>query len=121
MFTSTDTLFKYMTMKRTATMLLAALLTTAMPLRAQQFSLPHGLYHQLTTLRLTPNDPDAQVYYTLDCSEPTAESLPYTSPIVLSKTTVVRAVEVKDGQPLGRSVTQTYVFAKSVIEQPAEP
>ena len=121
MFTSTDTLFKYMTMKRTATMLLAALLTTAMPLRAQQFSLPHGLYSQLTTLRLTPNNPDAQVYYTLDCSEPTAESLPYTSPIVLSKTTVVRAVEVKDGQPLGRSVTQTYVFAKSVIEQPAEP
>lgn len=88
---------------------------------AQQFSKPHGIYSQLTTLAITPSDGQAEIRYTLDGSEPTMASPLYEKPLILNKTTVVRAAEVR-GDSICRPVaTSTYVFPQSVLSQPNDP
>lgn len=59
-------------------------------------SLAPGLYDEGLSLELSVSD-GSQIYYTTDCTEPSASSTPYTGPIQLSSTTVVRAVAVKEG------------------------
>ena len=39
----------------------------------------------------------ASIFYTLDGSTPTDQSLEYEGPITLSETTVVKAIAIKDG------------------------
>jgi hypothetical protein len=40
----------------------------------------------------------AEIHYTTDGSQPTAQSTLYTAPITLSETTVVKAIAIKDGK-----------------------
>ena len=40
----------------------------------------------------------AEIHYTTDGTQPTAQSTLYTAPITLSETTVVKAIAIKDGQ-----------------------
>ncbi|MFA8298748.1 MAG: GH92 family glycosyl hydrolase [Hyphomicrobiales bacterium] len=39
---------------------------------------------------------DAKYYYTIDGSEPTTESIPYTNPIKIDKTTILKAIAVRN-------------------------
>lgn len=87
-----------------------------------QFSKPHGLYNTASVIvSLTPQDPDAEVRFTTDCSEPTAQSSRYTSPLKFTKSTVVRAVEVKGGEVTSPVSTASYIFVNSVLSQPNNP
>lgn len=64
-------------------------------------------------LQLSPQkgSPEGTVVrYTLDGSEPTAGSPVYTSPIIIDKTTTVRAKSFYDGYLSVRSATQSYIF-----------
>ncbi len=88
---------------------------------ALETSLPHGIVTKLTTLRLTASSDNVEIRYTLDGSMPTASSQLYTKPIVLSKTTVLRAVEMAAGEPMGSVLTATYIFPQSVLHQSNEP
>ena len=101
-----------------ATLVIAALHAVAQP----QFNREHGIYAEdLIRVTITPGTPGAEVRYTLDCSTPTAASTLYTTPVVVSGTTVLRAVDVKDGRPCSDVTTATYVFPASVLNQSNTP
>ena len=108
-------------MKRIITGALVALM--ALTVMAQpKFSEPHGLYDVTSlTVGITPMDATAEVRYTTDGSEPTAKSSLYTEPLQLTQTTLLRAVEVKNGVVTSVSSTASYIFIASVLNQPNNP
>lgn len=65
------------------------------------------------------------VYYTTDCTAPTDASTPYTGPITLDKTTVIRAVCYEAGKLPSQVVDLTYVVkgehSLPVVSLVAEP
>ena len=99
-----------------AGMLLYATVGMAQP----SFSMPHGLYDESITVSITPLNAGADVYYTTDGSTPTAESTHYTGPLTLTKTTLLRAIEVTDGQS-SAITTASYIMVSSVLSQPNNP
>lgn len=73
-------------------------------------SLQGGIYHATQQVTLLTSVPDAEIRYTLDGTEPGAESgwiYVSESPIVIDKTTTLKAVAVKDGV-CSEVVTETY-------------
>ena len=96
--------------------LLAVMASMAQP----QFDKPHGLYDEAINVTITPKDASAAVYYTTDGSTPTAESTRYTAPLSLNKTTLLRAIEVKDGES-SAITTASYIMVASVLSQPNNP
>ncbi len=63
-----------------------------------EFSEKSGNYGKGLTLEIQCETAGAQIYYTLDSSEPTAENgLLYTMPVSIDSTTRVRAIAVKEG------------------------
>lgn len=63
------------------------------------------------TLSLPEGAPaNAIIRFTLDGSEPTADSQKYSEPIDISRTTVVRAKLFADSHLLSRSIAQSYIF-----------
>lgn len=83
---------------------------------------PHsGLYIDPVTVRLSSEDTEASIIYTLDGSDPDADSPRYTDPIALSKTVTVRARVVRAGV-LDEQVTRaTFTFTQPrPAEQPGE-
>ena len=108
-------------MKRIVTVALMALMAwaaTAQP----RFDLPHGLYDEASlTVGITPQGADSEIRYTTDGSEPTAQSTLYTEPLLLTSTTLLRAVEVKNGSVVSPVTTATYIFVNSVLNQPNNP
>ncbi|MBR4235708.1 MAG: lamin tail domain-containing protein [Clostridia bacterium] len=103
---------------------------------APVFSVQGGLYDlgSTVTVSLTCEE-GAQIYYTLDSSEPdpgetgghsyrvdpdftryisgTTQTYRYTQPIHVNKTTVIRAITVKNGQLTSPVATQTYFMGVS--------
>ena len=96
--------------------LLAVMASIAQP----QFDKPHGLYDEAITVTIIPKGASAAVYYTTDGSTPTAESTRYTAPLSLNKTTLLRAIEVKDGES-SAITTASYIMVASVLSQPNNP
>lgn len=54
--------------------------------------------------------PGARVFYTTDCTDPTEQSTPYTGPISISATTVVRARAFSEGELPSYTNSQSYFF-----------
>ena len=108
-------------MKRIVTVALMALMTWA-AIAQPRFDLPHGLYDEASlTVGITPQGADSEIRYTTDGSEPTAQSTLYTEPLLLTSTTLLRAVEVKNGSVVSPVTTATYIFVNSVLNQPNNP
>ncbi len=79
-------------------------------------SLEPGEYDRIVSVEISTKTEGATIYYTLDCSEPTKQSRVYNGPIQLpagmfgeSKTTVIRAIAVKDGMTKSSELLATYV------------
>ena len=70
------------------------------------FSPMTGVYSTAQTVTIT-GDPSAIVYYTTDGSTPTTSSTPYTSPITVSTSTTIRAINWTPGQT--SAVSNDYV------------
>lgn len=84
-----------------------------------EFSVPRGFHDQPFALELSCATPGTGIRYTLDGSRPSATNgTPYTGPIPIATTTVVRALGV---HPLlssvARATASTYVFAADVLQQ----
>lgn len=102
--------------------LLIFLLCFALFINAQpRFNLPHGIYDSSITIAISHDDPSADVYYTTDGSMPSHLSNRYTSPLSLSKTTILRAVLVKNNENVSPITTASYLFLSSFLSQPNNP
>lgn len=86
-----------------------------------RFSQPHGLYDGGSLTVSITGEEGAEIRYTTDGSEPTAESRLYTVPLLLSKTTILRAAEVREGVVSSPVATASYIFISSVLKQPNNP
>ena len=110
-------------MKLRFTYLLCFLFFSFWTMQAQpSFTKKHGLYDRKNlVVSIISSDPEAEIHYTTDGSIPTAQSTRYKSPIVLTKTACLRAVEVKDEVVTSSVTTATYIFVSSVLSQQGTP
>jgi hypothetical protein len=92
-----------------------------------KFSVDRGFYDQPFYLTISSATEGAEVYYTLDASQPAVDSRSaistrlYTEPILIDKTTCVRAMATKPGWKTTNIDTHTYVFLADVLRQPQRP
>ncbi len=89
-----------------------------------KFSADRGFYSSPFSLTITSATGNSTIRYTLDGSTPTetyGTVYTNTSPILINKTTVVRALAYKDGYQPTDVDTQTYIFLSGVLTQPAAP
>ena len=87
-----------------------------------QASLGQGVYGESIKVELSGN---GNIYYTLDCTEPTADSTRYTGPITISSTTVIRCIAIESGKQKSEVNDLTYIVnendtleAISIVTEP---
>ena len=73
------------------------------------FDTKPGIYNDIDKLKVEING-SGTIYYTLDGSEPTTSSKVYDSPLVLSKTTVVRIINYEKNKKASEIVTASYII-----------
>ena len=73
-------------------------------------------YYEAQTITLYCDTPGANIYYTLDGTNPSANSNPYTSPIGISQTTTLKIIAVKDGMNDSGIMEETYTINEPVIK-----
>lgn len=76
-----------------------------------------GLVQEGTEVTIACATEDAEIHYTLDGTEPTAESALYTAAIVINETTTVKAIAIKEGSDPSAVVTAKYVVSDIVVEE----
>lgn len=85
------------------------------------FSKTHGYFDTPFDLEIKSSDNSASIYYTIDGSQPAATSgILYKAPLLISGTSVVRAVCVKDNLT-SKTTTRSYIFPDDVINQSNKP
>jgi alpha-L-fucosidase len=76
---------------------------------------PHGGgFEDTMTIRLSSDVGGVVVYYTVDGTTPTLQSLRYTSPIVITRTTTVTALAAVDGEMCLEATEAQFIKRKSV-------
>ncbi|MBQ1702546.1 MAG: CotH kinase family protein, partial [Prevotella sp.] len=108
-------------MKRTVLFLVLMLSGMVRTMAQPPFSQPHGLYDGGSISVSITSDEGAEIRYTTDGSEPNAGSTLYTNPLQITKTTILRAVEVRDGAVNSSIATASYIFIGSVLKQSNNP
>ncbi|MBN1926762.1 MAG: CotH kinase family protein, partial [Prolixibacteraceae bacterium] len=87
-----------------------------------EFSIKHGLYHSPFSLTISSEIGGAKIYYTTDGSVPgKSNGILYNHQLYISKTSVIRAVTIIDGEEPSQITTQTYIFPNDVIRQDNSP
>lgn len=61
------------------------------------FNIKAGTYYTVQNIELSTIAPLAEIYYTLDNSEPTGNSFKYTQPIRINKSTTIKAKSIRNG------------------------
>ncbi len=88
------------------------------PTPSVAFSEPHGYKDAPFALTIScPEDPSAEIRYTLDGSSPTESSAKYTGPIQISSTTVVRAAVPQADSVLQCDSSASYLFLADILLQ----
>ena len=83
-----------------------------------KFSVDRGFFVEPFVLNISSTTPRAQIRYTTDGSHPSpVNGKDYTGPLILKKTTVIRAAAFKDGYDPTDVDTHTYIFLEDVIRQ----
>jgi hypothetical protein len=102
--------------------LLLACATVFQAAAQPRFSKAHGLYDGgALVVSIEGNDAEAKIRYTTDGSEPTAKSNLYTKSLTITKTTILRAAEVKGDTLCSPISTASYIFVNSVLNQSNTP
>ena len=108
-------------MNQIGKLIFASLITSA-AVAQPRFSQPHGLYDGgELTVSIEATDAAAEIRYTTDGSLPTTSNQRYTKPLTLSKTTILRAAEVKGDTVASDVTTASYLFISSVLSQSNKP
>ncbi len=81
------------------------------------FSIPGGIYSNSLQITLESNDSSDKIYYTLDGSLPSTDGTLYSCPIIINKTTVLRAQVANQNTLNGAVNTQSY-FINTTHEIP---
>lgn len=76
------------------------------------FSQESGTFEEPFTLTLATTTEGATIHYTLDGTEPTAQSTTYTTGITISATTTVKAIAVDAEGNASKVATATYTYEK---------
>ncbi|MHC4581840.1 MAG: CotH kinase family protein, partial [Planctomycetota bacterium] len=90
---------------------------------APKFSHKRGFYDRAFTVTLATETEDAVIYYTLDGQEPYTlggrkpSGILYQGPILINRTTPLRAKAIKVGYMPSRITTHTYIFLSDVKRQ----
>jgi hypothetical protein len=85
-------------------------------------NISRGLFDRPITLILQSALPDAQIRYTRDGREPSSTTgFPYTAPIHIDQTSIIRAAAFKAGYLPSEVTTHTYIFPNQVVHQPILP
>lgn len=98
--------------------------TSPVVLPAPLFSIPGGVFKEAITVSLSlpelvPDGVDiTHLYYTLDGSEPTTESLQYSGAIQISATTPIRAKLIHPNYLPNRSTTHSYIITDRELTLP---
>ena len=112
-------------MKRVFYLILASMcMTISATAQKLRFSQPHGFYDAPFTTEILCDEelPEGvTIHYTLDGSEPTIESLPYTQPLRVEGNTIVRAVALSETEPFTKVTSATYLFLDEVLKQTNSP
>ena len=88
---------------------------TVMPIVATPtFDPTEGTYTEAQTVTIACATEGATIHYTTDGSEPTLNSLVYSSPLTIAETTTVKAFAVKDGFTPSETAEATYTIQSSV-------
>lgn len=76
------------------------------------FSLPGGTYNNFQTAKINLSIKGAQIFYTLDGTEPSIYSFQYSKPLEIRKagTTKVKAIAIKDGYQNSSVATAVYTI-----------
>ncbi len=101
-------------------LLACALLPWRVQAQQPSFSPKHGFYDEPLELAITTSD-GQDIRYTLDGTEPTADSPLYTEPLRVSSTTVVRAASFVGDARLSFVATATYLFVDDILKQGNSP
>ena len=75
-----------------------------------EFSINAGVYSSAVEVLITTSSNDYDIFYTLDGSNPTINSLIYHSPIVIGETKVLRAATISSDCISNEIATQTYLI-----------
>lgn len=78
------------------------------------YSLKAGMYSSPQQVELLSSEPDTRIYYTLDGADPGEDSIPYTRPIYMDETTVIRAVACRDGYLPSNAACATYLIGEDI-------
>ena len=88
---------------------------------APTFTPAAGTYTAAQNVTIACATSGADIYYTLDGSNPSTSSTKYTGPIAISATTTVKAIAVKSGMTNSVVASATYTINSSAPEAPAAP
>jgi hypothetical protein len=80
------------------------------------FSIEGGIFTGAFQLTLDVDNPNADIYYTVDDTEPTIHSTRYSNPISITTTSAVRARAIEPGKISGPVSGEYYVFLASSVQ-----
>jgi len=97
-----------------ASPIVSAIYTIDLPLAASPtFSLPAGTYSSSQQLTISDGTPGAAIYYTLDGTTPTSNSILYNQPIAISTSETVMAIAVASGYANSPATVAHYTMTLS--------
>jgi hypothetical protein len=89
---------------------------------APVFNQKRGFYESPFLLRITSTIPNALIYYTTDGSVPSnTNGTLYSLPILVTTTSIIRAVAYIAGEAPGKTATQSFLFLNDVLKQSNTP
>lgn len=80
-----------------------------------EFSTNGGFFDSSQELILTASEPNSKIYYTIDGSTPSSTSILYLSPILIDKTTVIRAISTNEFGINSLDETHTFFINETEI------
>ena len=78
------------------------------------FSIASGTYYEAIEVEITCSTEDATIYYTLDGTDPTAQSEVYTEAIEIEESTTIKAIAMKEGYDNSAIAVANYVIMANI-------